>query len=447
MNELELSPTPPSFVIQPGTKGRVRKYSLPIAESPPPPARTMPESPLVESPSRLTSHPPLAIAPLLSRHHTQEGSSTASYYTALSSPPNFTQRQSPDKESAMGSNDDDIVGKDEPINQVPSSMPWENTPPDGWGDAWPATQPTSPNRTSQSRAIQPTGRQFSDGFRVPDPPSARNSSFNESQRSRSQSQRSLSSCDVAGNPFGPLAPPHFQRPSVSDSQDRTQSEESYIPVDNDQTQSQEDYLVPPPAPPKRQRQPSIDALPGPAPEGDPVALNVETPKKPKRYIDLSSDSLQELEGSQIPESIRKPKPEYITIHSTQSQTQEWIAPSLPGPTSQDLTKPLNRGTQASSASPDREIPIHNWNSSQITASPAETQMDLSFLTGPPSKNWTSQIDPTKVKEPLALTMETMYPLKTEADRLEDIEKLEERTWKEFHENVERFANPPKSRRK
>jgi len=199
----------------------------------------------------------------------------------------------------------------------------------------------------------------------------------------------------------------------------------------------------PPTVQKRKREPVIIYLTGHEDVVDPMAGKVETPKKPKMYLEASSDSLRELTESQIPPSMRKAPVTVVNIHSTESQTQDWIAPSRPGPTSQDLTKPLRRDSQASFTSSDDALPLHNWNSTQVTASPLSTQMNLSALMSPPPQTLTSKKDPSSTKEPLDLTLGTIYPLKSEADGLQDIEVLEQMAWKEFDEDEEGIVKRPK----
>ena len=442
-NQLELSPTPRSPLIKPGTSGRVPKYRLSIAESPPLPARAALESSLpIESPSHPNSIPALSIAPPLSEHQSQP---TPSYYTAPSSPFRLTHTPSAHRGPVMGGYDDDIIGNDG-INEVPSSIPGENIPPDYWGDAWPATQPTCPTECPESSVSQSSSGQFSDGFRVPGPPPAHISSANsqnESQKSRIHSQRSLPLRYPVRNPLAPFGSQHAEQPSVPDSQDTTQSQEFHVSAHHDQTQSQESDMGQPPTVQKRKREPVIIYLTGHEDVVDPMAGKVETPKKPKMYLEASSDSLRELTESQIPPSMRKAPVTVVNIHSTESQTQDWIAPSRPGPTSQDLTKPLRRDSQASFTSSDDALPLHNWNSTQVTASPLSTQMNLSALMSPPPQTLTSKKDPSSTKEPLDLTLGTMYPLKSEADGLQDIEVLEQMAWKEFDEDEEGSVKRPK----
>jgi hypothetical protein len=345
---------------------------------------------------------------------------------------------------------DDNVGKDDPMYDIPSSMPWENTPPDGWGDVWPETQLTSPTRRSQTKSSQSGSGQFNDGFRVPDPPSVHKTSLNnsnDSQRSRTSSQLSLSPRHLPRDLFAPMATHHSQNPSIPDSQDLTQSQESprIVPVDDDLTQSQEDYVPTPRPAEKRKREPSIyDLTDSPTSY---ITMTDETPKRPRQDFDFSSDSLQEVTESQIPEGMRKKPIPVVNIHSTQSQSQEYIAPTLPGPTSQDLTEPFNYHSQASSTSSDAGWTQHDWKTSQVTASPLPSQLDLQSLVSPPPQILSSQIDASNTKEPLSLTLGTMFPLRTEADDLPDIAEVEKKTWKEFDENEERIAKTPRARRK
>jgi hypothetical protein len=173
----------------------------------------------------------------------------------------------------------------------------------------------------------------------------------------------------------------------------------------------------------------------------------ETPKKPRQYYDFFSDSLQEITESQIPEGMRKKPIAVVNIHSTQSQSQEYIAPTLPGPTSQDLTKPFHYHSHTSFTSSDGGASQLNWKSSQITASPLPSQLDLHSLVSPPPQILSSQIDPSKTKEPLSLTLETRFPLRTAADDLPDMHEVEKKAWKEFDEDEERIAKTPKARRK
>ena len=157
-------------------------------------------------------------------------------------------------------------------------------------------------------------------------------------------------------------------------------------IDESQNLTQDESLdEQPDAGKKRKRVDSINEIPDSAPK----SLS-QLPRSPKRmYLPKSAvdDSCLVLSESQVPRSMRKKTPEYINIHSTQSQSQEYHPPLGPRPTSQDLDKPFGAPlTDSEESSPSfSQPPGHNWDSSQVTASPVGPPIDVSSIPNPPSQ--------------------------------------------------------------
>jgi hypothetical protein len=315
------------------------------------------------------------------------------------------------------------------IKEIPSSLPWERSPSDGIGDAWPSSQSdSSPIRLSQRSPFQRSQPRYEDGFRVPDPPSSKMSQLNlgETQSQESQpharSQTSLGSTQSEESQTHSHASQNSQRrtsdhpatalddtqsqedPSVYENYRKAPPKQSTYPqqvnifrvpnvpatskpvIDESQNLTQDESLdEQPDAGKKRKRVDSINEIPDSAPK----SLS-QVPRSPKRmYLPNPplDDSCLVLSESQVPRSMRKKTPEYINIHSTQSQSQEYHPPPGPRPTSQDLDNPFGAPSTDSeeSSSSLSQPPGHNWDSSQVTASPVGLPIDLSSIPNPPSQ--------------------------------------------------------------
>jgi hypothetical protein len=157
-------------------------------------------------------------------------------------------------------------------------------------------------------------------------------------------------------------------------------------IDESQNLTQDESLdEQPDAGKKRKRVDSINEIPDSAPK----SLS-QVPRSPKRmYLPNPplDDSCLVLSESQVPRSMRKKTPEYINIHSTQSQSQEYHPPPGPRPTSQDLDDPFGAHLTDSEESSSllSQPPGHNWDSSQVTASPVGLPIDFSSIPNPPSQ--------------------------------------------------------------
>ena len=464
--ELELSPTRRSPRLCAQRSRLIPKYSLPLVQSPPLPVRDSRPLPSQPPPILPTLRPALPITSRQSQPKPDLSPSerTASYYTALSSPINSTPALPSSAKSPVATNRQPDVTETVHavvIKEIPSSLPWERSPSDGIGDAWPSSQSeSSPLRSSQRSSFQRSQPRFEDGFRVPDPPSSKMSQMNlgetQSQESEphSRSQMSLGSTQSQES-----------QPDVRASQNSQRHISNHPSTALDDTQSQEDPSLYPTSSPKAStysRQVSTFRIPHvPATSrqgaGNPQELmhdeshhhqldaarkrkrtdtfnemhdsepesRSQVSRSPKRmYLpDLPVDeACMLLAESQIPRSMRKKSPEYIIIHSTQSQTQEYHPPPGPRPTSQDLDKPFGAAHTDSdeSSSSMSQPPAHNWDSSQVTASPVGPPIDLSSYANPPSQfDLSSQFD-----EPPAMTVDSL-PGRKASDHLSELDRRKE----------------------
>ena len=472
--ELELSASRRSPRLSAQRSKLIPKYSLPLIQSPPLPIRH--SRPLLAQPPPIlpSLSPALPITSRQSQHQPGRSPSeaTASYYTAFSSPIHSSPAEPSSARSAMDTKDQPDVTETEntvTIKEIPSSLPWERSPSDGIGDAWPSSQSdSSPIRLSQRSPFQHSQPRYEDGFRVPDPPSSKMSQMNlgETQSQESQpharSQTSLGSTQSEESQTPSHASQNSQR-RISDhpatALDDTQSQEDpsvhenyrmappkqstyaqqvnifrvpNIPatskpvIDESQNLTQDESLdEQPDAGKKRKRVDSINEIPDSAPK----SLS-QLPRSPKRMYSPKSpadDSCLVLSESQVPSSMRKKTPEYINIHSTQSQSQEYHPPPGPRPTSQDLDNPFGAPLTDSeeSSSSLSQPPGHNWDSSQVTASPVGPPIDLSSYPIPPSQfELSNQTDFHPIAESLVMKLDG-YRTGSVLDGLSDLHKRED----------------------
>ena len=121
--------------------------------------------------------------------------------------------------------------------------------------------------------------------------------------------------------------------------------------------------------------------------------------------------------------MRKKTHEIINIHSTQSQSQEWIPAPGPRPTSQDLSKPFGRNDSGDSSVSYTSQPSHKSESSQVTQSPIPSGVELSSAVNPPSQPLlSSQNNWSRIPVPLAMTLE--YGIPQKSLDLPDLNKME-----------------------
>ena len=169
ISELELSPTRRSPRLHVQRNNIVPKYSLPLVQSPPLPTRCS---------ELLQTHPPpptpLFNQPLAIDAHQGRSSSepTPSYHTALtSSPVGASLELSDSTNSTMDTGVDKSLKETDTVftqKEIPSSVPWENTPVDGYGDTWPSTcSDSSPKKSSQANPVHLSQPHRNNSFRIP----------------------------------------------------------------------------------------------------------------------------------------------------------------------------------------------------------------------------------------------------------------------------------------
>lgn len=462
--ELEISTTRRSPRLTQRSK-LTPKYSLPLIQSPPLPVRDSRPLPTQTPPILPSLSPALPITSRQSQHQPGRSPSepTASYYTALSSPIDSSPALPSPLKSPVAKNDQPKVTEIENtvvIKEIPSSLPWERSPSDGIGDAWPSSQSdSSPHRSSQRSPLQRSRPLYEDGFRVPDPPSSKMSQMNlgETQSQESQpparSQMSLGSTQSQESQPLTRASQNSQRRGVdhpATALDDTQSQEDpslyprsspkasvyprqvntfripnvsatskqsiHHPQDLMQDESHNDRSD---SARKRKRTDSFNEIHdqvSESPSHDSRSKKIYMPEVP------INESCMLLSESQVPRSMRKKTPEYINIHSTQSQTQEYHPPPGPRPTSQDLDKPFGAPLtdSAESSSSSSQPRGHNWDSSQLTASPLGPPIEISSYANPPSQaELSSQFD-----EPLAMTLDRL-PKRNASDSLSNFDRRED----------------------
>jgi hypothetical protein len=464
--ELELSPCRRSPRIQAQKSRLIPKYPLPLIESPPLPVR--PESrPIAALPPPSPIFTPSLSINTRENRYSQNRSTTEptpSYHTAFSSPINTSQNST---ESVMDTREDSNASENERLithKEIPCSIPWENTPSDGIGDAWPSSQSdSSPTKKSYSKSSQHSQPRYDDGFRVPDPPSSRislDSTQDESQPSLCQSFPNAHLPPCQNNAFRTPDRLNWTHPGLADTQDESQpdahqlspstahnafrvfrtSSLSKFNLDDTQdlTEVESEHEIPS-TKRKRKREPTITEIPDSAPLDD----TLQSPKWTGFAQPPLGNSLEIL--SQVPFPMRKKTPEIINIHSTQSQSQEWIPAPGPRPTSQDLSKPFGRNDSGDSSASSTNQLSHKWESSQVTQSPVTSTVELSLVANPPSQLLlSSQNDLSKTPVPLAMTLAYKFPQKTLG--LPDLDKME----KEQELNLQKWETEkytPKTRRK
>lgn len=460
--ELELSPTRCSPRLQ-AKKSRLvpkPKYSLSLIESPPLPV-PQPSRPLPGLPAQIFTS--LSIATREDQYPVGRSPSepTPSFHTALSSPIHSSNEVSLSAESAMDIHEEDSTTEHKSVNQnkeIPSSLPLENTPSDGIADAWPSSQSdSSPTKISQSKSMQRSQPRYDDGFRIPDPPSSRMSlddtqdesqaspSFQHSPPRRTSQTRQL-------NPFHTSDGLNRHEVELDDTQDDSQPLEYQPPPYNefhvaqamslskgnlDETQDltqESEHEVP--AVRKRKRESSIFEIPDSAPLED--TLSQLPSRKTTEFVPLEDSCVQP------PPSMRKKTPEVINIHTTQSQTQEYIPTPGPRPTSQDLSKPFGHTDSDNSSSSSVHQPSHNWESSQVTQSPISALAEFSSVVNPPSQlQLSSQNDLSRIPVPLAMAVEYELPSRgfsnmPDLDRMEEEGESNLRKWE-----AEKYTPKPK----
>lgn len=393
---LTLIPSPPLPVHQP----------KPVFPRPPSPCPVVSSSLPIDTRPSQNQRDPSASAPI------------SSYHTAKSSPPQSTNTPSSPRRSIMSH----VKSSSEngSIKEIPSSLPWENSPSDSYGDVWPSSQSASSPTKSQ---VKPTSQRsqfkYDDGFRVPDLPTSRtaaNDTQNRSQlRRRAPSLQSLHSKSISQHDS-----PHSYNLSLEDTQDESQpnTAESKDFLDETRDLAQSD---PPPEPTsavrKRKRELTILEMPDSLPPGQLVS-----PSKPASVAISQDDSCVIL--SQPPPSMRKKTPEIITIHSSQSQSpaQDCNLPSGLQQASRDLSNSSGR-TSSDTSLPSMHQHSHQWESSQITQSPVLSLNMLNSPVDPPSQlQLSSQNDLSRIPEPLAMTLDFL-PRKAYED-MPDLSQLE-----------------------
>ena len=367
------------------------------------------------------------------------------------------------------------------IKEIPSSLPWERSPSDGIGDAWPSSQSdSSPVRLSQRSPPHHSQPRYEDGFRVPHPPSSKMSQMGLDSTHCQESQPHILSQITLGSTQSEESQPHARSQVTLGS---TQSEESesharasqdsqrrpsgYSTATLDNTQLDEDPLTYDQYTLKESAQCRINTFRGPditampktslddnqdsvqdesqlqqldakrkrkraatvtdIPDSTPKS-NSQLPRSPKKRNVTDApidDSCVILCESQIPQSMRKQPREYIKIHSTQSQTQDYHAPPAPMPTSQDLDKPFGApptGSEESSPSLSQP-PGHMWDSPRATASPVGPPVHFSCSLSLPSHF--QFINENEIPGRLAITSSGLPKGRVLAD-LSELDKMKER---------------------
>jgi hypothetical protein len=416
--ELALSPTRRSPRLLTQKSKFTRKPPLKLALSPSLPVRnSRPVSTPPQLPPPLPALPPLPINTRNSQQQPLTGMETSpSYHTAPASPIESTPNLSMPVQSPTTHTKDNITPENEAasfIREVPSSLPWENTPSDGYGDAWPPSQ-DSPKSSQHKTPTHSTQPRYNDGFRVPDPPSSR-SGLDDTQDESQASQLRSPLSRVGSLQHSPPKPTSQHRQTTTL---RIPDPINWSKDDLDETQ--DDSQVEPAPIRKRKREPTINEIPDSIPSDDSISQPKSSPQI--SHSKVEEDSLVVL--SQPPAFMRKRTPEVITIHSTQSQSQEYITAPGPRATSQSLSQPFARTNSDDSQASYIYPPQHNWASSQPTQSSLDPIMDMN-LTNPPSQHpLSSQNDLSRIPEPLAMTLDHGIPRKKSYDDWPDLDEME-----------------------
>jgi len=428
-SELALSSTRQSPRLQAQRSRLKPKSSLSVVLSPP---LTRHGAGLID-----TAHttPPQSLSPSLqfvarpSHMESSASAPTPSYHTALSYPVDASPDPPLSPKASMSRPGVDLTPekpKSFDEKEIPSSIPWENTPSDGYGDTWPSSQSdrTSEQSSQAKTAIHDTQPRYDEGFRVPDPP-LRTGSTSESQSSRPNSRSSATA--LLQNSPSKRSPQRtqnilFRSPRLASS--------PTIDLDETQDLTQDDSPLNAHASArKRKRESSITEIPDSVPtETSFSQLQINDPP----HLLALEDSVVLL--SQPPPSMRKKTPEVITIHSTQSQSQEYISPPGPRPTSQSLSQPFARIYSVDSDTASVHLAHHNWASSQPTQTPVDAVTELSPMANPPSQMpLSSQNDLSKVPEPLGMTLAYGLPRRRSYENMPDLDKLEKEQEKELQQ--------------
>jgi hypothetical protein len=300
------------------------------------------------------------------------------------------------------------------IREIPSSLPWENTPSDGYGDAWPPSQ-DSPKSSQHKTPTHNTQPRYNDGFRVPDPPSSRNGLDDTQDESQASQLRSPLS-RVTSLQHSPPKPTSQHRQITTL---RILDPINWSKEDLDETQD-DSQLEPPPSIRKRKRVSTINEIPDSIPSDDSFSQPKSSPRI--SHFKVDEDSLLVL--SQAPAFMRKKTPEIITIHNTQSQSQEYITAPGPRATSQSLSQSFARTNSDDSQASYIHPPQHNWASSQPTQSSVDPITEMNLRNPPSQHPLSSQNDLSRIPEPLALTLEHGIPRKKSYDDWPDLDEME-----------------------
>jgi hypothetical protein len=277
------------------------------------------------------------------------------------------------------------------IHEVQSSMPWENTPSDGYGDAWPSSQ-SAPSPASSLRSKTSFDRVSTNTEHA----------FQRFVRSRSKN-------------------------NLDDTQDESQINKptTGTSITTSQTRTDDGFRVP--LPPNRHGS-YVEETQDEESERASVTGNRSAQQSPSvSFRSFPSDEDSCVILTEPPAHMRKATPEVISIHSTPSQSPDLIVSSPvitqispPTPRSPSFNRTLSQLSQTSSI---HQYP-HNWNSSQATQPPVDSLPDFRPM-GPPSQSPIPETGtPTKFPEPLAITLEHKYPTRPLYERFPDLDQLE-----------------------
>ena len=290
-----------------------------------------------------------------------------------------------------------------PSFEIRSSMPWENTPSEGYGDAWPSSG-SEPGIVVISQEEE--GKQIGSGSHMP---SVAPSTVDVGDARRPVSASSVLSVSTGLNDgrtndgFRIPDLPLRSSSKLDDTQDFTQDEESQLDLSM--------------AGRKRKRAETVNEIQ----ESSPPSVQ-QYQREIRTGNRTEEDSCILL--SQAPPHMRKPTPEIITIRSSQSQSQDFIPPSpKPGPKSTSLPQ-SPASAHSSQTSSVGQYP-HNWGSSQPTQPPLDNLPDFRSTEPPPQSPIEGHGNPSKIPEPLGMTLEYGFPKKRDYENLPDLDELEQ----------------------
>jgi hypothetical protein len=418
--ELVLSPTRRSPRLLTQKSRFTHKPALKLALSPSLPIHnSRPVSTLPQLPPPLPALPPSLPINTRNSQYQQPRSAmetSPSYHTAPASPIESTPDLSMPVKSPMTQTKEKIITTENEatsfIREIPSSLPWENTPSDGYGDAWPPSQ-DSPKSSQHKTPTHNTQPRYNDGFRVPDPPSSR-SGLDDTQDESQASQLRSPLSRVGSLQHSPPKPASQHRQTTT-----LRIPDPIIWSKEDLDDTQDDSQLGPPAPiRKRKREGTINEIPDSIPSDDSQPISSPLISHSK----VQEDSLVVL--SQAPAFMRRKTPEIITIHTTQSQSQEYITAPGPRATSQSLSQPFARTNSDDSQVSYIHPPQHNWASSQPTQSSIDPIMDMNPMNPPSQHSLSSQNDFSRIPEPLAMTLDHGIPRKKSYDDWVDLDEME-----------------------